>query len=303
MDGYISNLAQVCSLRRYEFTEGKERGLRVVDCDNGRIRFLLNESKALDMMQLFDRGMNVSFLSKNGFTSREIQFSKRFEGGMLYTVGLDSAGAREGFPLHGTFHNIPARVVESRCNENGIRVVAEIEDAELFGKNLLMCRTVETAAGSDSVTVTDVLTNRGTREEKYCLLYHVNLGYPVLDEGAVLSDDGEAVPRTEWAEKHIENRKRMTAPVFNQKEMCYFLHLKTSQVSLVNKNLGKKFTLSWSGETLPHFVEWKSMAAGDYALGLEPCTTDLDGGFAYRSLAVGGSEIFTLTFTVNNIER
>ena len=175
MDGKISNLAQVCSLRRYELTEGKERGLRVIDCDNGRLRFLLNESKALDMMQLFDRGVNVSFISKNGFTAWETEFSKRFEGGMLYTVGLDSAGAREGFPLHGTFHNIPAKVVEAVCDESGIRVVAEIEDTELFGKNLMLRRTVASRAGSDSVTVTDVLTNRGTRAEDYCLLYHVNV--------------------------------------------------------------------------------------------------------------------------------
>ena len=79
MDGKISNPAQVCCLRRYELTEGKERGLKVIDCDNGRIRFLLNESKALDMMQLYDRGVNLSFISKNGFTARELPFAKRFE--------------------------------------------------------------------------------------------------------------------------------------------------------------------------------------------------------------------------------
>lgn len=300
MDGRISNLAQVCSLRRYELTEGKERGLKVLDCDNGRLRFLLNESKALDMMQLFDRGVNVSFISKNGFTAREIGFSKRFEGGMLYTVGLDSAGAREGFPLHGTFHNLPARVLEAACGESGIRVVAEIEDTELFGKNLIMRRTVESRAGSDSVTVTDVLTNRGTRAEDYCLLYHVNVGYPMLDEGAYLVDDGEAEPRTAWAEKHIDSRREMTAPVDGQEEMCYFLRLKTPKVTLVNPELGRMFTLSWSGGTLPHFVEWKSMTSCDYALGLEPCTTELDDRFRYCKLPAGEEVTFGITITASD---
>lgn len=299
MKDYVSNFAQIASIRRYELTEGKERGLRVIDCDNGRLRFLLNESKALDMMQLFDLGVNVSFISKNGFTAREIPFSKHFEGGMLYTVGLDSAGAREGFPIHGTFHNIPAKVIEAVCDENGIRIVAEIEDTELFGKHLAVRRTVESKAGSDNVTVTDVLENRGTRAEDYCLLYHVNVGYPMLDEGAYLVDDAaEVVPRTNWAAEHIENRKKMTAPVPNQEEMCYFLKLKTPQVTLSNPRLGRKFTLAWSGETLPHFVEWKSMASGDYALGLEPSTTELDGRFAYRSLKRGEKRQFFLRMSI-----
>ena len=44
MDGRISNFMQAASIRRYEMTEGKERGLKVIDCDNGKMRFLLNES-------------------------------------------------------------------------------------------------------------------------------------------------------------------------------------------------------------------------------------------------------------------
>ena len=303
MDGRISNLMQVCSLRRYELTEGKERGLRVIDCDNGRIRFLLNESKALDMMQLYHEGQNISFISKNGFTAREIDFSKRFEGGMLYTVGLDSAGAREGFPLHGTFHNIPAKVIEAVCDENGIRVVAEIEDTELFGKHLAVRRTVESKAGSENVTVADVLENRGTRAEDYCLLYHVNVGYPMLDETTYLLDDAaEVVPRTNWAAEHIGNRRKMTVPVPNQEEMCYFLRLKTPKVTLCNPKLGRTFTLSWSGDTLPHFVEWKSMASGDYALGLEPCTTELDERFAYNTIGPGEKIAFRVSIYISGIK-
>lgn len=56
MDGRISNFMQAASIRRYEMTEGKERGLCVLDCDNGKLRFLLNESKALDVMQLYQKG-------------------------------------------------------------------------------------------------------------------------------------------------------------------------------------------------------------------------------------------------------
>ena len=288
MDGRISNFAQVASIRRYEMTEGAERGLRVLDCDNGRLRFLLNESKALDVMQLYHMGQNVSFLSKNAFTAREVPFSGRFEGGMLYTCGLDSVGAREGFELHGSHHNTPARVTRAEVNEKGILIEAEVRETALFGKNLFFRRRVCSAVGSETLEITDTLENCGTRAEDYCLLYHVNVGYPMLVAGAELLDDAEEViPRTPWAAKHLAERKKIGTPVDNEEEMCYFLRLKTPRVILKNAALGKQFTLEWSQETLPHFVEWKSMASGDYALGLEPCTTELDDRFAYRRLAAG----------------
>ena len=133
MDGRISNYAQVASLRRYTMTEGRAKGIEVLDCDNGKIRFLLNLTKALDMMQLYHEGQNVTFLSKNAFDGREIDFLRRFEGGMLYTCGLDSVGGREGFELHGTLHNIPSELVRAECGEDGIIVEAIVRDTALFG--------------------------------------------------------------------------------------------------------------------------------------------------------------------------
>ena len=302
MDGRISNLMQLASIRRYEMTEGTERGLRVLDCDNGNLRFLLNESKALDVMQMYHKGENVSFVSKNGFTAREIAFENRFEGGMLYTCGLDSVGAREGYLLHGTHHLTPARVTRAEVNEEGILIEAEIRETALFGKNIVFRRRVFSQIGSDTLEISDTLENCGTREEEYCLLYHVNVGYPMLDVGAELIDDAEEViPRTPWAAEHIGSRRTIGAAVANQEEMCYFLRLKTSSVSLRNPKINKTFTLKWSQETLPCFVEWKSMAAGDYAFGLEPCTTELDNGFAYRRIAAGETICFSLQMRVQTL--
>ena len=288
MDGKISNLQQVASLRHYTLTEGREKGLDVLDCDNGKIRFLLNVSKACDIMQLYHEGQNMSFISKNGFTKREIPFLNRFEGGMLYTCGLDSVGGREGYELHGTFHNTPAEIIRAECNENGIVVEAIIRDTALFGKNLVMKRKVSTAVFGDSVTLEDTLINEGYKAEEYCLLYHINVGYPMLDDGAkIVADVDSYTPRTEWAKQNEGTMYEMSAPVPNQEETCYFLKMNKPQISLVNEKVGKRFTVSYSGDTLPHFVEWKSMASGDYALGLEPCTTELDDGFTYRTIKAG----------------
>ena len=288
MDGRISNFQQVASIRRYTLTEGREKGLDVLDCDNGKIRFLLNVSKACDIMQLYHEGQNISFISKNGFTKRETPFLRRFEGGMLYTCGLDSVGGRDGFELHGTLHNIPAEIIRAECNENGITVEAIIRDTALFGKNLVLKRKIFTAIGGDSVTLEDTLVNEGYKTEEYCLLYHINVGYPMLDDGVkVIADVESYTPRTAWAKQNVATMYEMSASIPNQEETCYFLKLKKPEITLVNEKIGKRFTVSYSGDTLPHFVEWKSMASGDYALGLEPCTTELDNRFAYKTIEVG----------------
>ena len=288
MDGRISNFQQVASIRRYTLTEGREKGLDVLDCDNGKIRFLLNVSKACDIMQLYHEGQNISFISKNGFTKRETPFLRRFEGGMLYTCGLDSVGGRDGFELHGTLHNIPAEIIRAECNENGITVEAIIRDTALFGKNLVLKRKIFTAIGGDSVTLEDTLVNEGYKTEEYCLLYHINVGYPMLDDGAkIIADVENYTPRTAWAKQNEATMYEMNASTPNQEETCYFLNLKKPEITLVNGKIGKEFTVSYSGDTLPCFVEWKSMASGDYALGLEPCTTELDDRFAYKTIEVG----------------
>jgi hypothetical protein len=302
MNGKISNFQQIGSLRRYTLEGGKEKGIDVIDCDNGKLRFLLNVSKACDVMQLYHEGQNTSFISKNGFTLREPPFGNRFEGGMLYTCGLDNVGGmRDGNPVHGSLHNIPAEIVRAECNGEGIVVEAIIRDTALFGKNLVLRRRIYSAIGSESLRLEDTLFNEGYRTENYCVLYHVNFGYPLLDEGArIVADVAKCDPRTDWARENVATVCEITEPLPEQKETCYFLTFNKPQISLINDKLGKSVTLSYSGDTLPHFVEWKSMACGTYALGFEPTTTELDDRFAYKTLDAGESVRFWINLDLKS---
>ncbi len=304
MNGKISNFQQIGSLRRYTLEGGKEKGIDVIDCDNGKLRFLLNVSKACDVMQLYHEGQNTSFISKNGFTLREPPFGNRFEGGMLYTCGLDNVGGmRDGNPVHGSLHNIPAEIVRAECNSEGIVVEAIIRDTALFGKNLVLRRRIYSAIGSESLRLEDTLVNEGYRTENYCVLYHVNFGYPLLDEGArIVADVAKCDPRTDWARENEATVCEITEPLPEQKETCYFLTFNQPRISLVNDKLGKSVTLSYSGDTLPHFVEWKSMACGTYALGFEPTTTELDDRFAYKTLDAGESVRFWIELDLKSGE-
>lgn len=299
MDGKISNFKQIASIQRYTVTEGREKGLDIIDCNNGKLRFMLNVTKALDVMQLWHEGQNMSFVSKNAFTARENDFLNRFEGGMIYTCGLDNMGRRDGYILHGTHHNQNAQIVRSECTEEGIIVEAVVRETALFGQNLVFRRKVFTAINSGSVSIEDTIENAGFTDADYGILYHINLGYPMLDKDTKIVADCEDISaRTEFATANIDSAFSMTDSVVGQDEMCYYLTLKKPEISLVNEKLGKTFTVSYSKETLPYFLEWKSMASGDYALGLEPTTSILDDEFKYQTVAPGEKKTFNITLCV-----
>ncbi len=303
MDKRISNFSQIAYIRRYTLNGGKEDGLRVIEVNNGNLRFLLNESKALDILQMWHCGVNISFISKNGFSKREIPFMRRFEGGMMYTCGLDDVGGREGYELHGNFHNNPASIILCKCDENGVKIVAETDDTELFGHNLRMRRTITTDIYSDELNITDELMNLGTKQENYALLYHINVGYPMLDEGVTIESDAkEVIPRNEWSKKRIANRTTRLAPVDNEQETCYFIKNKTPQIKVENKKLGKTFKLTYSEGSLPYFIQWNGGASQDYAIGTEVSTTLLDDKFKYNQINAGESIAFNLTMKVSNNE-
>ena len=276
MDGRISNFAQIASLRRYTLSEGRGRGLDVIDCDNGKIRFLLNVSQALDVMQLYHEGQNVSFLSKNAFEAREIPFARRFEGGMIYTCGLDNVGRREGYELHGSLHNTPAEILRATCTEEGITVEAVIRETALFGQNLALYRKISVPIGAEHFVLEDTLVNEGYTDAEYSLLYHINVGYPLLDEGCeIVADIADIEALGAWAEENEAQLLQIRKPTPDEDETCYYLTLNRPEISLANRNVCKKLTVRYSEDTLPCFLLWKSMASGDYALGLEPCTSEV----------------------------
>lgn len=296
----IGNPQMICSAERVQITDGRGNGARQIYVANGKLNFVLSESNALDIHRLWHEGVNASFVSKNGLYTGEADFLRNFPCGMLYTCGLDAIGGVEGHRLHGNIHTIPAEIKLLEAGEKGVKIVGEIRDAALFGQNLVLTRMIETAAGSDEIKITDKIENRAFRDEKYCLLYHVNIGYPFVDEGAKIEGKFvKSLPRTPWAEKEMKKMLDVEAPEDNLEETCYFHETADGVMSLVNRKLGKKFTVKSS---LKKFVQWKSRASGDYVIGLEPCSSWLDDKLKYSVLKPGKTATFTLVLKTGNIK-
>lgn len=297
MNGKVNHAAQLCSAKRVRFEGGRADGECAILVDNGVLSFTVLESRAMDLFDFRYRGENLAFLSKNGLCGFEGGFDSVFPGGMLYTCGLDTVGGR-ALPVHGKLHNIPAEVERVFCDGERVILEGRVRQSELFGEHLVLRRTIRTEYGSGRVTIENKVVNEGAKEAEYCLLFHMNLGYPFLDEGTFIEAPVcSTQPRTAWAEKNRERCLVMGAPTEGE-EQVFFHTVREGDIRVVNPQKGLAVHFAYDGSMLPHFIEWKSMVAGTYALGIEPSTTTLDSDFCKRKIDAGERHRYVLSISV-----
>lgn len=295
-----NNLDQCIYARRATLSDGKQNGLEIIECDNGSIHFVLDVSHALDIYQLSHEGTNISFISKNGLTSENGSFAQRFPGGMLYTCGFDSIGNQDGHIQHGRLHTIPAKIIYIEVGDR-ISIVAEVEDTALFGNHLVLRRTITTEYLSGTLSIEDCVTNQGFNDAKYVMLYHFNIGYPMLDNGTkLLINREQTVGATQYAEDNKNKCLTMEYPNENEEQVFYH-QMNEGKAVCINGKAKKMFTLEYDLSKFDYLVEWKSNVASDYSLGLEPTFSKMGAGLKYRVLPAQSSVIQKFAITIENL--
>ena len=322
---YAGSMQQAAYVRPVTYGEGRSSGLKAWDVKNGPLSFRVMADKCLDVSEFSYKGVNMSFLSKPGLQGRGHYDTNGNEalrsimGGLFFTSGAESICAPctidgTDYPMHGRLRSTPA---EHLCgdafwegDEYYLKVSGEMREASLFGENLTLRRSLETVYGSKTLTLTDEFENEAFREEPLMLLYHINLGWPFLDENTRLYIPTKKVtPRDKAAEGHEDRYDRMDTPKDNEPEYVFIHNLKTdgagcAEALAVNAALGLGLRIAWDTRNLPYFMEWKSTASGDYVVGLEPANSSVYGrpwheerGTVHK-LAPFAKEKNVLTFTV-----
>lgn len=256
---------------------------RCIWVQNGQLEALFNKDNALDIVWVKYKGVNLSFLSKNGLNDGQRDFVGNFEGGFLYTCGMDNiSGCVDGKPIHGSLHYKKCDNGYAYEKDGIIYVCGEAKETALFGKNLCLKRCF--AVSKDGVTLSDTVENLAFTATEYVFLYHFNYGYPFLDEGLEMDIPAiQSEPLTKVAEENKEEMFRITAPVDGGDEHVYYHTLKEGKVRLTNPALGITAQMEYDLQDFPITLEWKSMISGDYALGIEPSLSRFD-TFKMRSL-------------------
>ncbi len=293
----IGNIAQLGGTFHYELTEGRAKGTKAIDCNTGGgFHFTIIPDRGLDISRAYYRGINLVYLTPNGevhpsyYDSSRFEWLRSFFAGLLTTCGLTYLGqpGRDGdedLGLHGRYSNTPAKRVcdLSRWEKDNykIEVTGIIEECSLFGPKLRLERKICSIMGGKYLTIYDRIENFGYNDSPFTILYHINPGFPLLNDNTYLVVSAKsAEPYDEHSERNMENLKSFSGPQPGFREQN-FLHSMVGDkdnygyAAVINPDLagGLGLYIKYKIDALPYLSEWKMLAEGDYVVGIEPCNT------------------------------
>ncbi|MDR1408371.1 MAG: aldose 1-epimerase family protein [Tannerella sp.] len=303
---YAGDCGQLFGIKPYTMTDGRANGIRAFDVRNGSgMEFTVLQDRGLDLSALSFKGINCSYLSKTGIVSpccyeqEGNGFLRNFYSGMLTTCGLRNVGppcvdGGETFTQHGRISNIAAENVHAHVEADDpgmatMTVGGTIREACVFGENLLLHRSIVCRYGEHRILIRNEVENAGFRRERLMLLFHFNIGYPLLDENACLVFPSvRATPRDAEAENGLSAWHCCQAPTPGYREQVFYHDLGAdndgnTSVALINNKLRLGLALHFNTAQLPCFAQWKQMGEGEYVMGLEPCNCFVDGRMAPRN--------------------
>ncbi len=295
----IGHLSQVAGVRLVELQDGAEKGVRVADVRSGSgLRFQVSLDRGMDISASEYKGISLSWRSPAGdvhpsyYDPRGLGWLRSFPGGLMTGCGLTNAGAPcvdqdEELGLHGRLSNTSATNVRSSTEWVGdvcrFTVGGDIREGALFKDNLLLQRAIEVELGNSTITFRDTVINEGPRTSPLMMLYHVNLGWPLIDAGARLFLNARSsTPRDAEASKGFEEARIISGPVAGYNEQVFYHDLIADEKGfatalLVNNKLQLGLFVQFRQKELDRFVQWKMVGEKEYVLGLEPANCQVGG--------------------------
>lgn len=291
MNKYIGHESQLYGVEEHRLVGGRGDGMRLLQVKNGKgLEFTVSADRCADISRLSYRGINMGYFSPCGYVApayyddKGVGFLKSFSAGFLTTCGLTAVGSPcedqgEGLPLHGTIGNTPAEHIYWEHDEKGICVHAVIKDEGIFSHKLILYREIACSTEENVLIIRDKVVNHGDTESPVMLLYHMNMGYPLLSENAKLYIPScEVMPRNDHAAEGLDAWQQMVPPQPRFEEQCYFHKFQDKGFAgIYNPDINQGLTISFDADKLQYFTEWKMMGERDYVLGLEPGNCHPDG--------------------------
>jgi hypothetical protein len=306
----FENVHQIAGIQTARLSPGTagETHVAMVNTGSG-LRFTVALDRGGDIVDAFYNRSSLTYLTAHGLRPpshahhRDMEWLVGFPGGLMTTCGPQFVGRpriEDGVDvsLHGHHSNTPATVEmlinpDPQRGRNEMLLSMVVRDSRMFGPVVEVRRTIQCIIGRPQIHLYDQVTNRSDTRCPHNWLYHVNLGYPLLDAGSRFiycgksswwHADGTADrPPTDAALNRMKRVPNGLAEHAGTGERGLIVQVKPDRegvchVGLINKKLSLGFELEYPAAQLPRIANWQHYGPrGSYVTGIEPFSGSLMG--------------------------
>jgi Domain of unknown function (DUF4432) len=219
-----------------------------------------------------------------------------FPGGLFVTGGLDTYGqpaSDEGveYGRHGRATSLAARGLSWDADWDGdeyvLRARGRMKQVSFHGEHLQLTREITAKLGENRFAIRDVVENLAGRPEAHMILYHFNVGFPLLDDGSLLD---VKVNRTdgldERAQSIVSRARQIQGPVYGYQEEVVVHDVEPDADGRVTARMvnpafyggrGLALTIRYRKDQLPYLWQWRNFREHAYVMGIEPGNADMRG--------------------------
>jgi hypothetical protein len=274
------------------FADGPESGVLAAELRTGTgLTFTVLPGRGMDIGFAEYRGTPLCWRSSTGevaaahYEHTGDGWLRGFGGGLMATCGLSTAGwpsidQGQQLPLHGRASYLQARNVyvdgEWQGDEYVMWAQGRTRETVVFGEDLRLTRRVWARLGESRLFVDDVVENLGHLSVPLMVAYHVNVGFPVLDDGSeLISTAQEIEPITEDRDAALADWAHYGPPRDNA-QSSVLVHKPVpspdgwATTALINRRLGLGLYIKQRPDELPWLWQWKHLSQGTYVAGIEP---------------------------------
>lgn len=286
------------SSRHGRFVGGRSDGVEIVQIDTGAVVVDVLPTRGMAIWRMQCRNTMIGWQSPVAGPVHPALVPIDDPSGLGWLEGFDELVVRCGLhsngapehdnrgqlvhPLHGRIGNLPADSLEIEFDpaSGRIELIGTFRESRLFFSNLRLRSRIRFQAGSPVVELLDDVTNEKATADTIQMLYHINVGAPLLESGAkVVLPIDELAPKDSLSAGEIDGFDTYGPPQVGYTERVYFAKLRSDETGLAptlihNAEADKGLVVTYSTKTLPRFIVWKNTAdlADGYVTGLEPAT-------------------------------
>ncbi len=306
----VGHISQVGGVQLTVSDNGPSRGVRSLEFRTGTgFNFKVAIERGMDVGYCEYRGASLAWIPHTmlpgpWYAEQQTEFGwlRTALGGFNNSAGMIHIGNPEtdsvehyNFParpierygVHDRMALVPGELVSFGERWEGdtciIEAVGKVTQAQTYGENLVLTRRYTARLGESRFNMHDEIVNAGHLPTVHMLLYHINAGFPFVDEGSELVAPFGGPPQVLFGQADPsvpEEYNRFIAPQKNWVQQTFEHNMLADEhglvpVAIVNPRLGnggQGMYVVYRKRVMPRYIEWRMMGEGQYAVGIEPCT-------------------------------